>query len=376
MVGSIPIRIHPFFWLLTAIIGWLYSTSLVGTLIWMVVIFISVLFHEYGHALTARFFGQHATISLVAFGGLTTRGGQKLQLWQEFLIVFNGPLFGFCLLFIVNFMLTLFSGSVNQITLYALNVAFYINLFWTLVNLLPAHPLDGGRLLSIILEACLGFRGVKLALLFSLIFCGALGLLFFSFNAMLPGALFFLLAFENYRSWQATRAMAEQDQNSAFWDTFNAIDVEGGDAARQELEALKKQSGGGILSVAIDQKIADILKSQGEENRAYQLLTPIQKKLSQDALIDLQQLAYRTGHYREAVALGQSLYHEKPIAAIAEINALSHALLGEARAAIGWLECLLRGGKENIGSFVEKGDFDPIRRDPLFIDWEAQQLGK
>ena len=49
--GKIPIAISPLFWIFAALIGYLNSMSLVGTLIWMGIIVVSVLFHEFGHLL-------------------------------------------------------------------------------------------------------------------------------------------------------------------------------------------------------------------------------------------------------------------------------------------------------------------------------------
>ncbi|MBS0653626.1 MAG: stage IV sporulation protein FB, partial [Verrucomicrobia bacterium] len=56
--GKIPISIYPTFWLFAALIGYMNSMSLIGTVIWIGIIFVSVLFHEFGHALTAWAFGQ------------------------------------------------------------------------------------------------------------------------------------------------------------------------------------------------------------------------------------------------------------------------------------------------------------------------------
>ena len=67
--SKIPIKIYPFFWILAIGIGWLNSMTLMGTAIWTVVIIISVVVHEYGHALTAMAFGQTAVIQLVGLGG-------------------------------------------------------------------------------------------------------------------------------------------------------------------------------------------------------------------------------------------------------------------------------------------------------------------
>ena len=91
--GRIPLAIHPFFWLFAAVIGWINSGTFLGMFIWVGIIFVSVLFHEFGHALTAVIFKQKARIQLVALGGVTMYDGPKLNAWKQFIITFNGPLF-------------------------------------------------------------------------------------------------------------------------------------------------------------------------------------------------------------------------------------------------------------------------------------------
>src|SRR3972149_11388238 len=95
--GKIPIIIHPTFFIIAALIGYINSFSLIGTLIWIGIILVSVIIHEFGHALTALIFGQKPRIELVALGGLTYHEGGGLPYWKQFIIVFDGPLFGFFL---------------------------------------------------------------------------------------------------------------------------------------------------------------------------------------------------------------------------------------------------------------------------------------
>ena len=133
-----------------------------GMLIWMGIIFFSVLFHEFGHALTALFFKQEARIQLIALGGVSMFDGPKLKFWQQFLITLNGPLFGF-LIFLGATILLQF--NVSPLVFKILKATQVANLFWTIVNLLPVLPLDGGQLLRIVLEGFFGVRGFKAALL-------------------------------------------------------------------------------------------------------------------------------------------------------------------------------------------------------------------
>ena len=136
----IPVRVSPLFFLTAALIGFLWSNTLMGTLIWMMIIFVSVLVHEYGHALTAKAFGQSPRIELVAFGGLTIPQGKRLSLGKEFLVVLMGPAFGF-LLFLTAYLIEPYTESFMQMIL---RFTWIVNLFWTAINLLPILPFDGG----------------------------------------------------------------------------------------------------------------------------------------------------------------------------------------------------------------------------------------
>lgn len=195
-LGSIPVRIDPLFWVLAGLIGWLSSYSLVGTLLWMIVIFYSVLFHELGHALTALYFGHHPDITLQMSGGVTSRHGESLPLWKEFFIVFNGPAFGFAL-FLIAFQLSqMLSGETPEAIRYMLGATMFVNLYWTLINLLPIQPLDGGKLLMIVLAGAFGSAGVTLSWGIGVIVAGLASLYFFIKGFMLAGALFLFFAFE------------------------------------------------------------------------------------------------------------------------------------------------------------------------------------
>jgi hypothetical protein len=77
--GRIPLAIHPFFWVFAALIGWMNSQTILGTLIWVGIIVVSVVVHEFGHAITAVLFKQKARIQLIALGGVTPFGAIRPQ---------------------------------------------------------------------------------------------------------------------------------------------------------------------------------------------------------------------------------------------------------------------------------------------------------
>jgi Zn-dependent protease len=111
-----------------------------------VVFFCSILLHELGHALVARRNGMKIEgITLWLFGGVAQFRETFKSPGSEFRIGIAGPAVSFVLgvAFIGAAALTTFSTALNG-TLFWLG---YINLFLLLFNLLPALPLDGGRLL-------------------------------------------------------------------------------------------------------------------------------------------------------------------------------------------------------------------------------------
>ena len=210
--GRIPITIFPTFWLFAALIGYLNSMSFVGTLIWVGIILVSVLFHEYGHALTAMVFGQNPRIELVALGGLTYHNGQKLPFWKQFFIVLDGPIFGFILVIIATILLQI-PAFAQGMTGSIISLTRVVNLFWTIINLLPVMPLDGGQLLRVVLERIFGLKGFKYAIVTSMVIATGISLFFFLTQSFIVGALFFLLAFQSYDTFRRTRHLSETDRD-------------------------------------------------------------------------------------------------------------------------------------------------------------------
>jgi stage IV sporulation protein FB len=372
--GKIPIRISPVFWVLAIFIGWINSETILGTAIWSAIIFISVLIHEYGHALTALAFGQRAHIEFVALGGVTHRSGdKKLKLWQEFLIVLNGPLAGLLLCF-AAYALQQYMGFTRITTPfeYAIQITVLANLFWTIINLLPIFPLDGGHLLRIIMESIFGMKGIKLTFLISSIL-GLVGSLFFFMDrAFLAGSLFLLLAYESYRTWKSSLVMTEYDQDDDLQkllklaeDSLHQGDIEN---AKNALEQVRSATGSGMIYISATEDLAEALSAQGKFQEVYNILLPLSAKLSPVALNLLHEAAYKTGNFDEAVSVGDRVYQIDPGYDTALINALSYAQLGQVKPAIGWLQRAISDGLPNIGVILRKEEFDKIKSDPLFLE--------
>lgn len=365
----LSISIHPFFWLFAGVIGWLLSFSLVGTISWIIVILLSVLIHELGHALTALSFGQEAAIRLEMFGGVTMRRGPKLSLWKDFLITLDGPLAGLCLA-LLSWILLKYVADPKSVLHGTLEIFLFVNVFWTIVNLIPILPLDGGHLLRIILEAFVGYRATSLSLLIGLILGVVIAVGSFVVGYWILGMLFMILSFESYRGWRAYRMASEHDQNpelqKRYGEALRALDSGSPEIALEKLWQIRATTGRGLLYIAATQQLAQILSDKGHGQEAFELLQKIRAQLASDFLPLYHRLAYEQGQYAEAAKVGRDAYQIGRHYTIAYINALAHAALGEVQAAVGWLQCAQREGMPNLRDAVKDPQFDKIREQPIF----------
>jgi len=149
---GIPVRVHPLFWLMAAFVVWnAVEGRLDLVVIGMIVVFVSVLVHELGHAFVMRAYGWPPNILLYHFGGLAMSPmARSLSPLRSILLSLAGPFAGFLLYGIVwsfDFYLhQIQSPWLLQIRVFvAIYFLKWVNLYWGLLNLLPIYPLDGGQ---------------------------------------------------------------------------------------------------------------------------------------------------------------------------------------------------------------------------------------
>lgn len=368
--GNIRLTISPFFWILALLIGWMNSQTFEGTLIWLPVIFFSVLIHELGHALTAKVFGQQSEIELLAYGGYTRRIGTPIKSWQEFLVILNGPLAGLTLS-LAAFTLKFFTNTSRFPLLdAALEITVFVNIFWTFLNLIPVIPLDGGHLLRVLLEGGFGFKGTKLSFICSFVLAILLSLFFFAIQFFFAGAIFVMLAFENYRAYVELKNVIEEDTYPEGHKILEEaqIDVHHGqyEEAKKKLTELMAASPFGTVHDAAVVAYSQILASQGQLKEAFAMLYPMKDELQVNHLRQLQQWAYQLQKWKDAVEIGNIAYLAQPSGQVAQINALCFAIMGQESPAIGWLKCAREFNLGKWKDFLTKREFDVIRHSTEF----------
>ncbi len=214
---AIPVIVSPWFWLAGLITGWHEkSEDRISLLfIWIGCLFVSILVHEMGHALTALACGWPPQVYLYGFGGLAVyRPTSGHTTGRSVLISFAGPGAGFVLygLFYAAAYLLIESGwpqTLDRVWQFRLLEFFddmeFINLYWGLVNLLPVLPLDGGRISEALFRRVRPWDGARLAAMLGVIVGAGVAFYFYQHReryGTYPAILFALLAFSNIQSLQ------------------------------------------------------------------------------------------------------------------------------------------------------------------------------
>ena len=375
--GKIPVTIHPVFWLLAGLIGWFNSGSLIGIVVWAFVILISVLVHEFGHALLAFIFHKKPRIELIAVGGATIYDPRGLKFWQEFLIVFAGPFFGLALFFIAYLLLAA-QIFTNPLILEVLAIFKWVNLVWSILNLIPVLPLDGGQLLRIVLESFFGVKGYKVALFVGMAIALAISFFFFLVHYFLIGALFFLFAFQSFEIWRRSRLLSASDRQDAFHQKLQegekALQLGQKQDAKRIFSELCQETKNGMLFVSATYYLALLNYQEKNKQEAYQLLLSVQRDLQEEALCLLQELAFEEKDYPLVAQLSAICYKTNPTELIALRNARAFAFLNEAKPAGGWLQTAIDFGNLKLEEVLGENFFERVKQDPLFKDFFHKKM--
>lgn len=168
-IAGIGIFIHWTFTLLIAFIIFINyrngqnSVQIAWSVLFLLCIFITVLLHELGHALTAKRYNiKTKDITLLPIGGIARLERLPENPLEELVVAIAGPFVNFALAFITHFFITIPQDSEELLALMSSGINannfflnFYIvNLTLAVFNLIPAFPMDGGR----VLRALLAFR--------------------------------------------------------------------------------------------------------------------------------------------------------------------------------------------------------------------------
>jgi Zn-dependent protease len=154
-VFGIEVRIHLSFLLLLGFF-WVQSGTFQNVL-FILILFVCVLLHEFGHAFAARAFGiRTRDITLYAIGGIARLNRIPDKPWQELTVAIAGPLVNVviaaALIFVTHVTAALQQfDDLESPRMELLAKVAAANLYLVFFNLIPAFPMDGGRILRALL---------------------------------------------------------------------------------------------------------------------------------------------------------------------------------------------------------------------------------
>lgn len=252
-LAGIDVFLHWTFLILVVWIGGVFlmrgdslAAALVGAAT-LAGLFTCVVLHELGHALMARRFGiQTEDITLLPIGGVARLERMPRKPMQEFLVAVAGPavnvIIAACLVLILLATGTSFvpEGDLLAGRSFLANL-LAINIMLVLFNLLPAFPMDGGRVLRALLATRMTYVGatqaaVRVGQFMALLFA-IFGLLYNPFLLFIALFVYFGAAAE-LRMAQMTELIGALPVSAAMMTRFRELSPDDtlGDAAHELIE--------------------------------------------------------------------------------------------------------------------------------------------
>jgi Zn-dependent protease/CBS domain-containing protein len=290
-IGSIAgtkVRVHiTFILFLIYIWGANYVTGGSGAAwtgtIFMLLLFLCVLLHEFGHVFAARAFGINTPdVTLLPIGGVARLERIPEEPGKEFLIAIAGPLVN---VVIALLLMGLSGAEVSGRSLAAVDRGAVpmadrlasVNLFLAAFNLIPAFPMDGGRILRSLLAIRLGFtRATEIAATVGQWFAFVLGFIGLFGNPLLIFiAIFVYLAAASEAQLAAVRSMSRGvPVGAAMITQFSTLPADApiGDAVELLLRTSQTEfpvvdAGGQLVGLFGRNDMIKALKAQGPEAR-------------------------------------------------------------------------------------------------------------
>jgi Zn-dependent protease len=177
-----------------------------AAIIWAVCITVSLLAHEFGHALVARHLRHDPAIMLHGFGGLTSRSRTGRDV-EEAAIIAMGPAAGLALGLVIFGLWWLMTHAGLGDFAYSARVVQILQSFlfpcfmWNLLNLIPLWPLDGGQLFRLgVLRFTRGPLANHITHGVSLVLIAALAVWALQTRSLFAGIVLLMLAAQNIRA--------------------------------------------------------------------------------------------------------------------------------------------------------------------------------
>ncbi len=204
-IAGTEVRIHFTFFLLLAFFGYSWyqkggTPAAIFGILFTLALFGCVLLHEFGHAFAAKIYGiRTPDITLLPIGGVARLERMPKKPTQELVVALAGPAVNLVIAGILAVaqgripdikLDPVFGPSVSMVTL-----LMYVNVWMLLFNLIPAFPMDGGRVLRALLAIRMNHaKATSIAAAVGKV----IAILFAFYGFLAPSYLLILIAFFIY----------------------------------------------------------------------------------------------------------------------------------------------------------------------------------
>ena len=294
--AGIDVYVHVTFLLLLGWVGWSAWTrtgstaAVTASLTLVLLLFLCVLLHEYGHALTARRFGIGTrSITLLPIGGLALLESMPRDPRQEIVVALAGPAVNLAIAAVLYLLIRLADRpgalfALDPVAGSLLPTLFGANLMLALFNLLPAFPMDGGRVLRAVLALRMDrVRATRLAARIGQVLAVGLGILGLMGNPilLLIAAFVWIGAGAEAGAVAIDAGLSHQPAGRAMITDFHTLAPENSLARAIDLTLAGSQKdfpvldGDRIAGVVTQPAILRGLRDLGTDGRVAEVMAPV-----------------------------------------------------------------------------------------------------
>lgn len=305
---GIKISIH---WTFLLLIIWIVAVNVnqganTSQILWSVffilVLFVCVTLHELGHSLAARKYDiETKSITLLPIGGMANIEGMPEKPKQEIVVTLSGLMVNVAIagiLWVIISTVPAYSFDIDLTTITGKNflvMLMYVNLFIVAFNLIPAFPMDGGR----VLRAALSFRFDRVkATKYSMVAGQVFGAIFAIFGLFVNPFLFIIGVFVylgaqfEYKQVKFRSLLFDYKVRDLVMKDYRVLDPE--DELKKAVEILLQTRQTGFLvkknekefvGVLLKDQIIDGLSKYGREGKVEDVMLKDYKKIDADTLL-------------------------------------------------------------------------------------------
>jgi Zn-dependent protease len=243
--ANIPVKIHwTFIILLIYVASYAFAhgadwRAIIVVVCFILTLFLCVLLHEFGHALTAKRYGiETEDIILLPIGGVARLRNLPDKPKQELIIAIMGPMVNVVIAIILFFALPFtfedfyyIFTHIKEIDLTSwlgyLILLLQANITLVLFNMIPAFPMDGGRVFRALLAMQLGrLKATKIASIVGQVICViliAIGVYSSNYILAIIGVFIFFSATQEYRSVALDIAIRDKHISDCYRKDFHSF---------------------------------------------------------------------------------------------------------------------------------------------------------